>query len=304
MTWKYLNPGDYRLLPYRASGAKNYTDSGGLMAPETKRLFLGNSSESSLRNLALQKLWGACTVFVQTGGYDSITIRNTNEDSLILYCYPTYLRVYCSWCSQTYQKNFTESAHNFRVWFHIESSATDGVIEIYINNEPLVNWSNINVLRGSNISTIHFSTFTSDIILSDEPVDINEHCAFLPVKQTTADGWYYDDANANYKADSAGQTIWQTPDVTQLQTAIGLTNPTITAVGSYARGVATNDSSVVDALTLKVRQGNDTVDAETKAIDSTTVFLPSAITVNPITGAAWSLQDLNSLEFGIASAKT
>ena len=82
-----------------------------------------------------------------------------------------------------------------------------------------------------------------------------------------------------------------------------MNNPNITSVAIQAYNVSTNDTATVDTLTKSVKQNGQSVTVDSAAISGSN-FISSAMTVNPVTNAAWTLADLSDVQLGITTAKS
>ena len=321
MSWKYVNPGDYRLLN-KYSNVYNYIGSRDI-APYTGMSFYHYATANYPISVpeGIRELWGKFCVFSGAGSSSS-----SNNDSLILaqstynstrhvnfnlrnnlclfYLYPN------SNTGVGSTKTFESGVRIHEVYFHVKSDSIAGIVEAYDNGLPIVNITGRNVLAGDDIKIYTLRTYYtgssfSDIILSDEPIDMNEHCAVVPIKTTTAEGWNYNADSNIYTTDSASRTIWQMPDVAQFKKEIGVNNPTITSVSTQVFNANTNDTETVDTLKKQVKQNNTIVDTDSATISGTAVrFLSPALMINPVTNTAWTINDLNNIELGITTAKS
>lgn len=319
MAWKYLNPGDYRLLhKYNASSCVNYVDK--TSAPVTGISFSATDSNSSYPIIiptGIKDIWVAFSLFSTSTDYNNnylprIALYGVSEKStsnLILYVGAKYVWILINNSFVLQQYQFSKYAPLTRVWLHVKSGVSDGIAEVFINNVKIYSIFNRNVMNGEDIICYSFHTkyiaySLSDIIFSDEPIDKDEHVAVLPISSTNADGWTYDAVNNLYTADSAGKSIWQVPDINQLKAVTGLDNPSITAVAVQAYNVSTNDTTQVDTLQKAVKQNGQTVIIDSADISSATNVISPAMTINPVTNAAWTLSDLANLQLGITTAKS
>ena len=320
MAWKYLNPGDYRLLNnYPSSNIANYTDKA--ISPVTGRAFgmefTGNNYPIYIPD-GIKEIWVVFTTFSSalnnnTSYFPRISLFGastlSNSQSFEIYVGAKWVFIYRN-NSRVVSYTFPSGASFLtRVWLHIKSGSSAGSAEVYLNNQQVYSISNFNIMKGEDIKCAQLSSrYTeyalSDIIFSDDPIDLDEHVAVLPIANTSAEGWTYDAVKNIYTADSAGKTIWQVPDINQLKAVTGLDNPSVTAVAVQAYNVSTNDTSQVDTLQKAVKQNGQTVITDSADISSATAVISSAMTVNPVTNAAWTLNDLANLQLGITTAKS
>ena len=340
MSWKYINPGDYRLLnnwdtSYMANVIEPIDHR--LVAPHTGCGFYSYSSSGS-NNVpsypiaipdGIKELWGRFTCFCDYyhSSYWSATESITYFDfwRFVTSSYSTnsnrtlYIKMnkrnlhlikYNGGSGSSYNySQFYYSDYNspkvFEVYFHIKSDQTNGLAEIYLDGKK-TNTLTGNVLNGEDIKIERIFTpstadYFSDIVISDEPIDMNEHAVMVPIKTTTAEGWKK--TNDIYTTDSVNKTIWQMPDVDQLKKEIGINNPTITSVSTQAYNISTDDTETVDTLKKQIKQGQTIVDTDSSSITGST-YITSALSINPITNAAWTINDLSNIEFGITTAKS
>lgn len=316
MSWKYINPGDYRLL-YANSTAVNYVDT--LLAPKTGVAFSNLSTVHYPIPVpdGIQEMWGVYTIFSGTitdGFTMSLSTREYNSSKVAsIYFSSSMFQIYIngtSTSSRVYYQTYSKTNPKiFRVWFHVKSGASpNGLLEVYLNGTPLYSVANRAVIDGTAINIYTFggangSYYASDIIFSDEEIDLNEHCAVIPIRQTTAEGWSYDALANKYITDSIDKTIWQAPDVEQLKKELGLNNPKITGIVPQVYDYASTDKDVVDTLAKSIRSNETTLEID-RITPAGTRAISSAMTKNPITNADWTLKDLADIEFGITTAKS
>lgn len=318
MTWKYLNPGDYRLLDnYNPSSCMNVKSK--YVAPVTGVAFgASNNSPTYPINVpsGTKEIWVSFSVSCHnsgTSGGDVPTLILWGATSLSYYS-SVAVNVSATWVRASINNSTVFSAtrnfeYNTKIWLHIKSGVSDGNLEIALNNVTIYSASNRNVMKGEDILCYLFHTrfvndFFHDIIFSDEPIDKDEHVVALPIGTTNADGWTYDATNDLYVADSAGKTIWQVPDINQLKKVTGLDNPSVTSVAFQAYNVSTNDTSQVDTLQKAVKQNGQIVTVDSADITTATNLISSAMTVNPVTNVAWTLNDLSNIQLGVTTAKS
>ena len=320
MAWKYLNPGDYRLLDnYVSASVRSYADN--VIAPVTHMAFQNESAGNTpiVIPSGTKDIWIAATITSES---------NTDSDyyaaSISLYT-PSNSR-YKS-CSASFSRSLTCVTVNaatryrqvvnlnaririVRVLLHVKSGLSDGAVDLYLDGKLAYAESNINVAGGEDIFvySLYFNSsylhYCSDLIISDAPIDLAEHVAVLPIANTNAEGWTYDAVNNIYTADSANKSIWQVPDINQLKAVTGLDNPSVTAVAIQAYNVSTNDTSQVDTLQKAVKQNGQVVITDSADISTATAVISPAMTINPVTNAAWTLNDLANLQLGITTAKS
>ena len=318
MAWKYLNPGDYRLLEnYSASYCKNVKSK--IVAPVTGIAFSATDSNPTYPiNVpsGTKEIWATFTWFTLASDTTNSNYSprvylhgSTTKGSAASFAY--YQNANYSYLSINNSSKSTVAPKNAflsRIWLHVKNGVSDGAAEVYRDGELIYSVADTNVMKGEDILVSQFNTrynnsYVSDIIFSDEPIDLNEHCAVLPIAETSAEGWQYDAVANIYTADSADKTIWQVPDLAQFKKEIGLNNPNITSVAIQAYNVSTNDTATVDTLTKSVKQNGQSVTVDSAAISGSN-FISSAMTVNPVTNAAWTLADLSDVQLGITTAKS
>ena len=326
MSWKYINPGDRRLLHnWSTSYYSNYVGKAG--APRTGRAFYVSDSSSTPKYPitvpdGIKEMWMRYSEFVawcsSTSYYTLITLCTptySQNKSVSVYMYSASVRTEYYPNSSSYKyvsyalgKSWPYFAD---IWLHVKSGITDGVLEVYVDRVRAAYFSNVNILNGEDIKFYRFYEYTansaaySDIIMSDEPIDMNEHCAILPIKATTAEGWTYDETSGVYTTDAADKTLWRVPDVDQFKKEIGYSKPKITSISTPAFGASTTDDETVDTIKQQVRQNQQTADGASASISSTaTNILSAPLTVNPVTNTSWTLSDLSNAEFGLTTAKS
>ena len=317
MTWKYLNPGDYRLLHnYDANYMVNYSNK--TAAPVTGVCF-GATSSSPTYPITIpsgtKEIWAAFTCFGDNVSSYAKQIFNlffygsaiSNYSHFLFSIGASYINLSINGTFFLYAYKFSDLAPCSRVWLHFQSG-NSAVAEVFVNNVQIYSGSNLNIMNGEDIGCYQFRgqyncDTLSDIIFSDEPIDKDEHVVALPIGTTNADGWTYDATNDLYVADSAGKTIWQVPDINQLKKVTGIDNPSVTAVAVQAYNVSTNDTSQVDTLQKSVKQNGQTVITDSADISSATNVISPAMTINPVTNAAWTLNDLSNIQLGVTTAK-
>ena len=305
MTWKYLNPGDYRL--FTTMRGINYTDEFGYIAPVTHKAFGDTSYERRIKPpVALSELWFTFTAFCSWNNVSMHFLKN-GISTIYITVASNYIEASDSRSSsKLYSKTFYNAPRLWRVWGHIRTGTDDPFIEVYFNNELLLSQSITTSSKNYSIEELYWRINSgctlSDIIVSDAPIDLNEHCAFLPIKQTSINGWQFNTVTNKYTTDSTGKTIWQTVDKAELASVLGEGNPTITAVVPQAYDVSTDTTLVINGFGTQLRQGSTVVEHSEDSINSA-LFTASAITVNPFTNAPWTLDDFDNVDFGITTAK-
>lgn len=317
MTWKYINPGDYRLLHnWNSSYCVNHRSKA--IAPVTGIAF-GSTYDITYPvkiPAGTKEIWAAFTWFstsASTSTSDMPRIIFFGASTLSYYSDFSYqLSPVQEWLYINDVNKLNRSLSDVylaRIWLHVKSGTSDGAAEIYRNGQLIYSVSNTNIMKGEDIllrqlNTRYTNYLMSDIIISDEPIDLNEHVAVLPISETNADGWTYDAVNNRYVADSADKTIWQVPDINQLKTVTGLDNPSITSVAIQAYNISTNDTLQVDTLQKSVKQNGQTVITDSADISNSKTAISPAMTSNPVTNAAWTLNDLNNVQLGITVLKS
>ena len=305
MTWKYLNPGDCRL--FTTIYGTNYVDEFGYAAPVTHKMFGSASYERRIKPpAALSELWFTFTAFCCWSAAD-MRLSNNRSNTLQVYANSTIIEIRDARNGGVfYSKQVNSAPRLWRVWGHIRSGTDDPFIEVYVNNELVLSQPITSTLKDYCTDELYWWVYAysalSDIIVSDAPIDLNEHCAFLPIKQTSINGWQFNTSNNKYTTDSTGKTIWQTVDKNELASILGEGNPTITAVVPQAYDVSSDTTLVINGFTTQLRQGNTVVDHSEDSINSA-LFTASAITANPFTNAPWTLNDFDNVDFGLTSAK-
>lgn len=319
MSWKYLNPGDHRLLnQYNAASVASA--SGDNIITPTGMSFYNYSTKNYPITVpsGLKEIWLAFSFFSTHATTSTSTMAvlylntpsGTTAKSVRLYLSRNYDELSINTSTVKSRILSNSSAIRFsRILLHVKSDSSNGAVDYYLDGELFYSVASRNVMGGEEIRIASLSSSSSsyhrfsDIIISDEPIDLNEHVAVLPVSLTTAVDWTYDTQNNVYTTDSADKTIWQVPNVNQLKSEIGLDNPTITSVAIQAYNISSNDTLTVDTIQKKISQNNSVVVVDSATISGTT-FISSALTTNPVTSSTWTLNDLSNIQFGITTAKS
>jgi hypothetical protein len=127
------------------------------------------------------------------------------------------------------------------VLMHCKAGTTDGILKIIVNDAVVCDYTGKIVMSGNTDipankieMTCEFKgndpvvTF-SNIIISDQPIALNEHVYIVPAKSVETT-WIKDDAG-NYNTDTAGAELLQIPDMSSFPGGNNITGIAIAADG-------------------------------------------------------------------------
>ena len=330
--WKYANPGDYRLLHrHNSKTYQNVTNDWG-RGPKTGQAYTTQMEGDYPINIpdGTSELWFRADILVA----DKVTLCfNTYND---LYRVELTLTKE-GWQLKTNHRGYDYAAQKFAVLTandedkmdldgryativlhiksgHINESSVfnqgNGCVELRINNRIVVNRENIAVMNGESILLPTFASFVglsyfSNIIVSDQKVLSREHVYVLPVKSVLTNGWVadmVDNTQVGWTTNQVGKDIIQTIDVNTLKEKLG-NAITIASLSVQAYDVSTNDEDYVDSIDQVVRIGGEEFNVGSSKITSSS-YINNAIMINPFTRKYWTLDDLETTELILRSAKS
>ena len=229
MSFKYINPGYAELLDvaggttiidtvksktgvkfYQPTAKKGINLSAALTDFYGKYdVYIGNDYNSFITRIALLKASG----YSYSGGI------GFTKDSNVMYFYRYY-----NGNSTISSKAYTSSPETLNIkldavntfWFHV-TPGSSGKLEIYSNGVLVDTIESTIDLSDSTVIDVYVGNSNgaiSNLILSDTEVDKKEQVAILPID--TTETTMTPGENGEYIAESAGQTILQTVDVSSL----------------------------------------------------------------------------------------
>lgn len=289
MTWKYVNPGDYRLLDVY-SGGSNSADS----SFDTGMYFTGTDADNSPVSVpdGVKELW---LKFSAAANSNLFNFWLGTAPSNITGFYCNYDTMYI-FVNGSPKKTIRVNRYLFNVYMHIKSSTASGKFEIYVDDALAYSFEG-NVLNGIDLKCYSISTRSigndkmSGIIMQDFPLSRHEKVAVLPATVTSADG--FTEYDGTYSTTEVNKTLWQSFDVSNISGVIKSFNIFPASLSS--------DTSVIDKIKLKAKQGGLSADIE---ITDANLGTYSPVLTNPITGGDWTKADFSTLEIGLETIKS
>ena len=199
-------------------------------------------------------------VGIYNGGSDGSTAGFTG---FAMYKYSTYylrFRACGSRSGYVKEKSISDSSYSpavlngiNHIWFHFKSSTGngnyDGEYEVYVNGVSVLEGTNNGGYFGDCSKLVIYAanavTPIAELILSDTAVGNKEQIAAIPLTNPVTD--MVDRGDGSYMAESAGQQILQTVDVSALISAYGGASPVtgIAVAGNPAYRTAEGLTSLV-----------------------------------------------------------
>lgn len=325
MAWKYMNPGDYRLLDIYSTGDLNIYDK--KFAPRTGiACFITAYVNYCISLPSTKEIWFKFTIaFLKEGSYtcfhfSSNPVNGSYRQGLYIFSRASdyYIENYRNNSnSKTYYLNSLISNDNqiviLDLFGHLKSDTSNGECQYYVNKNLMYSFSG-SVNNGSDISIMgicnrsssgyYGPSYISDIIISTEELNMDEHCAFIPIKVTTSPDWNYHTEDNSFTTDNVDKTISQVLDIDKLKKTINLSNPNITGVQSKILKTVTNNSEIIDSLKCELKKNSTIIDSQTKPITNDTNLNFDLLPINPNTNEDWNINDLENLEVNITTAKS
>lgn len=330
--WKYANPGDFRLLHHHngVSYVNSLEDYG--RSPVTGCSYTTQVKEDYPIVLpdGMTEVWLKMDVLV--ADKVDIFLCNSNQNyKVFLVLTKTGWHLEADHRAYDYdvgrfavlkevrEDNMDLDGRNATILLHIKSvkmnessvfNMAGGCVELRINNRIVANIENLAIMNGEAItlSTICSElsrSYFSNIIAADEKILSRENVCVMPVKTTLLDGWvetYRDNEVIGYETASAGRSVIYTIDTDAIVSKLG-NNISISSISLQAFDISSNDEDVVDSIEKIVRIGGDefVVGSSKILINS---YISDAVQKNPYTNENWTINDLQSTELILRSAKS
>lgn len=300
MAFKYVNPGYGSLLDYQFPTTqinKIYNPINEVYFENTNRTPLLKFPEN------LKEIYFKFWVF--TGASYRVYFNDTDYTKMVgVNLALTYLTVWNKNSSNDISvPNFRDKFTSFKL--HIKTGVTDGIIEIYMNNNLVYSYEG-NVVNGVDLENLTLQDSNSwgrisNMIISDSNI-FDEEVIIVPMKTTYLDGFTpYDNT---FKTTEENATISKMVDVEALKTKLE-GNFKITSIGICATHAFAFDGTM-NKIQSFLKNGDITNDGEIKEFQQQNSKLgvyTQPFNLNPFTGEAWKVDDLNNVEFGLKSKK-
>lgn len=297
MSFKYINPGYGELLTVAGTTVQNsdYNPDNGVA------FWQSDNTQNLTLPASVQEIWIKFDLYVTSNDGPRIYVYDYQGSvSTGVRVFQTYVRIlnYSSTVATTVQGTFT--GHHTYI-LHVKSAVSGGIFDLYCDGAKIYTFSG-SVNSGYSIGNIRVNSavsapgnYFSNLIISDTEIKNNEKIVILPLKDKLSD--WSDQGNGTIKATAVGQTLRALIDVDSLNTVLsarGGNNIDIQAVSIGAQGVL-YDSTAVNALASSVTNGGRTQNIETVAI-ANNAMRGSGQSVNPLTGSAWALSEIETLQ--------
>jgi hypothetical protein len=314
--YKYCNPGYIGLFDtYEKTGdqiTNNYTYNPicGVCLKSQLNVNFKQKIEPSL------EYWLKVQMYIAESRWPKISLLS-NSHNIAIYTNAEYDKstdFAISSDSASLSNSIINVAKNVPITFelHVKSDSTNGLVEVYMNNLLKISYTG-NVLNGETINYFKIINngawygatpiFYSDIICQNTGRIGFEHCTALPVKATT--GWTAN-TDGSYYTESEGDKLLQTIDIDTLKTQLKYSNYlTIKSISTSGTLAYYNADGYLNGVTTIIKNSTTEKEADTNVLNTTTadMFTSTPILINPITNAAWNVNDLSDLQIGVKSVK-
>jgi len=329
--WKYANPGDFQLL--HSHSGRTYTNiEDPVKAPTTGIAYTCQSQDDTPIAIpeTTTEVWLKMDVYVKdkatvvfqskTTAYGvTIKLEETGWSVTSGYRGYDFNNQVFTILIDTKEDNLELDGKAVTLEVHIRSkklnesnplNGANGLVEVRINHKIVYQLTNVAVFDGEEISLDTISSnfgysYFSNMIVSNARVEGRENVLVLPLIETTLDGWskVLEDGNlVEYRTNGVGNSITQKVDVDKLKEAVG-EGITITAIHMKAMGLSTDDPEEVNGIEKLVKVDGVEVSIGVTPIDSVS-NLAQAVLSNPVTGEAWTLDDLKDTELVLRTTKS
>lgn len=300
MSYKYINPGFAELLNNKDEAKTVFSDT---YNPDNGVSFYNTNRTN------IFPTWDTKILYIKLDfymiSYSHTRIYNTNNGSTgVGIISETELQI---WINDNNVTTLTVPSllghHNLIL--EIKSDSTNGILTVNLDGNQIYSIDSTNIVGGSSLNSNYAqvdssSVLFSNLIISDESIDLDEKIAICPTKNTVTD--WHQLINGIYFPNQSSQQYLENIDMEKLKTNIGSSFETKSLqIVSLPMNGSDNDNS----LKAKIIQGSNISEFETLSIiNSSNLWMKTnALMINLITNLAWTDSDLTAIQAGFITAK-
>ena len=243
MAFRYINPGYASLLNTAAGNTvqdTKYNTVNGVSIWQT------DPKKGVLLPENATELYIKCNTYCLSGAWPAFRLYAGNQTGFYLSWNSGWkLNVWYNKAVNTITENMTThiSTTGFTVdkmqaiWMHIKEGDTNGIYQLFVDGKEIYSYTGKLSLSGNTdypanlvvMESDNSSFMYSNIIISDQPIALNEQVYIVPAKSVETT-WIKDDAG-NYNTDTAGAELLQIPDMSSFPGGNNITGIAIAADG-------------------------------------------------------------------------
>lgn len=303
MAWKYVNPGYGELFD---NNAWNTVTSSDISKTITGVYFTKNGDNTGwqIKAPSVKEVWAKCNVYLNgTWQKFRLYVDETRQCGLVMQegtgDTAGYMSLYNAGAEVVNNdQQISLYRHLINVTLHIKSDSTNGLMELFIDDVPVLTYSG-NVNYGKSISRIEVSgatdVFISNIIIADYDVS-HENTAVCSLTDLT--GTWDGVEDGMTRATDVNQILSQKVNIIDLKEKMNnhSSNPTITGITIAAQSVRF-DANKVNALKGTIKSGSTEEYTNTQVIKSNNYCYFSTYIKNI------SLDTLSTMTLNLTSVK-
>ena len=293
MAFKYINPGYAELLSVR--GGTTVT---GEQYSKTGVSFWMPKIRGIAVPYTLTELYGKFDVYLKSGkSLDSTAWLQFGEKNRVkISGYRDYWNVYGTNSDTSYFDAKKRMKHDDvnTIWFHMKQGLNyDAMLHVIVNGHEIGKRTNLYMdFRDAKEISIYAETddaLLSNIILSDEDINMKEQAVLLSVQSTVTD--MTDGGDGSYRATAVGQQILQTMDTAALAEAYGADSQ-VTGVTLFGAPAYRTGTGICTLTSLEEANGAVTEHGRHELTDKTTALVWDGH------GASFNMAEMEARQFG------
>ena len=293
MAFKYINPGYANLLD-TGSGT---TVEGAAYSKTGTAFWQPAEKRGIVLTEAPTELYGKFDVYLKSGkSLDSTAWFQFGEKNKVeIRGYRDYWKVYGA-NSNTSYFNTKKMKHDDvnTIWFHMKQEPSyNAMLHVIVNGHEIGKRTDLYMdFREAKEISIYAETddaLLSNIILSDEDINMKEQAVLLSVQSTVTD--MTDGGDGSYRATAAGQQILQTMDTAALAAAYGADSQ-VTGITLFGTPAYRTGTGICTLTALEESSGAVTEHGRHELTDKTTALVWDGH------GASFSMAEMEARKFG------
>ena len=293
MAFKYINPGYADLIDLGSDKTvrdAKYSKTGvSFWMPKIRGIAVPYT---------LTELYGKFDVYLKSGkSLDSTAWLQFGEKNRVkIRGYNDYWDIYGINRGTAYfdARNYVKHDDVNTIWFHMKQEPSyNAMLHVIVNGHEIGKRTNLYMdFRDAKEISIYAETddaLLSNIILSDEDINMKEQAVLLSVQSTVTD--MTDGGDGSYRATAAGQQILQTMDTAALAAAYGADSQ-VTGVTLFGAPAYRTGTGICTLTALEETNGAVTEHGRHELTDKTTAFVWDGH------GASFNMAEMEARKFG------